>query len=98
MSSELVPGLKETTAEAVGSRVRAVRQAMKLSGTKFAAMIGVDQSLLSKIERGQRDLSREVALAVVSQTGCSLDYLYLARRDGLPAGLLARILETSRDD
>lgn len=39
--------------EAIGARVRSEREAQGISQSRFAAMVGVDQTYLSRLEQGR---------------------------------------------
>ena len=58
----------------IGSRLRAIRRAYRLTQAEVAAALGVDQSLWSKWERGQRapDLLRLMDFAHRASTSIEL--------------------------
>lgn len=88
----------ETLPSRIGGRVKLLREALNLSGRKFAAEIGVNQGALSKVERGERELSKEMALAIYAVTECSIDYLFLGRRTNMPNGLMQRLDDFERQN
>lgn len=68
----------------VGQRVRLVREAAELSLRELAQLVGSDHSTISKIERGKRELSRDMGALMSVQLGIHLNYLFLGQREYLP--------------
>ena len=58
-------------------RFTALRKKVNLSQKDFARSIGVSQSLIADIERGSREPSRKVLVAIAKKYGVSLDWLLL---------------------
>jgi len=61
--------------ENIGSRVRTMRLAQRMTQAELAAALGVSVSHLSKVEIGRHGLSRNVAERVCELWGCSADWL-----------------------
>ena len=49
-----------------GNKIRQLRTSKKIPLRKLAAFLDIDTSILSKIERGQRSASREMALKIAT--------------------------------
>lgn len=56
-----------------GTAIRALREATGLSGSAFAPRCGVSQGYMSHVERGQKQPSRAVLIAIAAQLGVPLD-------------------------
>ena len=48
--------------ETIGKKLRAIRDTRELPLRKVAAMLDIDVAILSKMERGERRLTREIVL------------------------------------
>jgi transcriptional regulator with XRE-family HTH domain len=59
----------------LGTRLRAARQAMKLTQAELGDRIGVTPQFVSQVEADKKEPGREVLVALHSQIGISLDYL-----------------------
>ncbi len=58
----------------LGQRVRAARKAAKLNGQELAAKIGMSQSYISEIERGNRNPSLPTLLRIAQVLDCPASY------------------------
>ena len=61
----------------LADRFRALRSKVNLSQKDFAQSIGVSQSVIAEIERGSREPSRSVLVAIAEKYQVSLDWLLL---------------------
>lgn len=52
------------TVLSIGEHIRKLREERKLPLRKVAAQLDIDQSILSKIERGERKVSKELILQI----------------------------------
>lgn len=59
----------------IGSRIRTIRESMSLTREQFSELIDISSSFLSQIERGDKSMSIETLMAIVSKTGFSCDYI-----------------------
>ena len=59
---------------AIGRRIRELR-GFDMTQTEFARSIGVTQSYLSAVERGQKEPGSAVLLAISQEFGKSVDWL-----------------------
>ncbi|MEJ2635556.1 MAG: helix-turn-helix transcriptional regulator [Calditrichia bacterium] len=60
-----------------------LRKALALSQTALADKLGLDQTLLSKWELGERTPSLESAMKICRLAGVSLDWLIFARGNAI---------------
>lgn len=58
-----------------GERVKEVRNALKLSLEVFGEKLGVTRAAMSNIERGQRGLTDQMAVAICRTYNVNYDYL-----------------------
>jgi transcriptional regulator with XRE-family HTH domain len=80
----------------VGSELRRVREARKLSLRNVASAVGVSASLLSQVETGKTQPSVSTLYALVNYLGISLDGLMGTPREGAPAlGIANPVVEPS---
>ncbi len=68
----------------LADRFRALRNKVNLSQKDFAQTIGVSQSVIAEIERGSREPSRSVLVAIAEKYQISLDWLLLGMGTGEP--------------
>jgi transcriptional regulator with XRE-family HTH domain len=81
---------------ATARRLRLVRIAAGYGGyknqKKFAKLLGVSPNQYNLQERGQRDLSKDVAFKIVERfPGCSLDWLWTGDYRGLTVDFAQRL-------
>ncbi len=69
--------------------------ALDLNQVGFAALVGISQPALNNYLKGLRRPDLDVAIAIQSKTGATLDWLYLGARSGLPARLLELLPDLS---
>lgn len=53
----------------IGQLTKELRTAENLSGTKFAAKVGIDQSVISRIERGDTNVTLKTLLRIARALG-----------------------------
>jgi transcriptional regulator with XRE-family HTH domain len=61
----------------IGERFRSMRSKLNLSQKEFSIETGISQSVIADIERGAKDPSRAVLLAIAQKYHVSLDWLLL---------------------
>lgn len=59
----------------VGDKIQRLREESKISQKQIALYLGVDQSMISKIENNERNASVEMLDKLSALFGCSSDYL-----------------------
>ena len=75
--------------EAVGSRIRELRQKKNLTHEALAEKIGISRDLITKIENGKRDLRSDVAVDIADALDTTCDYLL--------RGIAPENLDTAKD-
>lgn len=83
------------TNEDIAQRLVALREALDMNQSRFAALIGVTQSAMNNYEGALRRPNLDVGQRIVARTGVTLDWLYSGTRSGLPGHLLERLPELS---
>lgn len=58
-----------------GERVREIRNTLKLSLEVFGEKLGVTRAAMSNIERGQRNLTEQMAISICREYNVNYDYL-----------------------
>lgn len=61
------------TSVQIGSRIHCLRESSSISQAQLAGFLGMDQSMISKIESGERNTSVETIEKLSAFFGCSLD-------------------------
>ena len=59
----------------IGSRIRSIREGMKLSRNSFSEKINISEVFLSQIERGEKSISLNTLINICNTTGFSSDYI-----------------------
>ncbi|WP_174647576.1 helix-turn-helix domain-containing protein [Flavobacterium davisii] len=57
---------REISTETIGEKLRHIREKKELSLRKVAALLDIDVAILSKIERGERRITKEVVLKLAN--------------------------------
>jgi transcriptional regulator with XRE-family HTH domain len=78
----VVPGPLATAPEALGARVRALREAMSLSLRDLAERSGVSAPMLSQVERGETSPTLQVAGRIAAGLDLRLSQLLRLDEDG----------------
>lgn len=58
-----------------GERVKEVRKSLNLTLEKFGKKLGVGKTAISNIEKGNRNLTEQMALAICREYNVNYDYL-----------------------
>ena len=59
----------------IGSRIRSIREGMKLSRCSFAEKLNISEVFLSQVERGEKSISLNTLTNICNVTGASSDYI-----------------------
>jgi len=87
-----------SSAEAVGRRIRILREAKGWPGQgPFAALLDVSQSRLSNWETQGFMIPPDMAVKLCSLTGATTDYIYRGDLSGLSASLIQAIKAREED-
>lgn len=84
--------------ENVAKRLIWLREYFNLSQKEFAETIGVQSAQLNNWERARHRLSLEGALKINDVYGTTLDFLFLDRRETLPADMARSLASSPRVD
>ena len=76
----------------VAPRLAALREALGLNKTDFAARIGIDKSSYTKIEKGEKPLLVGSAYRIYQLYGVDLNYIYMGQVRDLPGSLSNAII------
>lgn len=76
-------------------RLAALMTALNKKQVEFASLIGVSQPALNNYLKGLRRPDIDVAIAIQSRTGATLDWIYLGDRSGLPVRLATELPDLS---
>ena len=82
----------EMSTTRVGSRIAAMREALKMSKAQFADSAGIDRSALSRIEAGRDGLGIQKALIISEIYGFGLNYIYRGDLSDTPISLRVELL------
>ena len=61
--------------ETIGEKLRHIREEKELPLRKVAALLDIDVAILSKMERGERRITKEVVLKLADIYNCNADGL-----------------------
>jgi len=64
--------------EKIGEKLRHIREEKELPLRKVAALLDIDVAILSKMERGERRITKEVVLKLANIYGCDSDELMIS--------------------
>lgn len=84
-------------AEAVSRNVRALRQLRGLTQADLAALVGLNQSLITRIENGKREVSVGEAWALAASLGVPVSDLFTATSTYYDGLLIARVRAPLRE-
>lgn len=59
----------------IGSRIRSIREGMKLSRNTFSEKINISEVFLSQVERGEKSISLNTLINICNKTGFSSDFI-----------------------
>ncbi|AWB21214.1 XRE family transcriptional regulator [Methylobacterium currus] len=65
-----------TSKEAIGARLKLVREALELSQAEICRRAGIATNTWNNYEKGKNRISLDEALKVANATGIPLDYIY----------------------
>jgi len=64
--------------ETIGEKLRQIREEKELTLRKVAALLDIDVAILSKMERGERRITKEVVLKLADIYGYNADELLVS--------------------
>jgi len=84
--------------EKIGRQIKAYREAFGINQTQIARFLGVDQSYISKIEKGERQISVNFLENLCDLFGCQLSDLDSPEPTGLTTHLSFRANAIDEND
>lgn len=85
----------EDAPEAVGARLKAVREILKMTKRDFAGRAGISEQVYGAAENGSRDLSLPAAKQLRRTYSLPLEFLYFGKMEDLPARLSNALMSKS---
>jgi transcriptional regulator with XRE-family HTH domain len=79
--------------EAIGARLKATREAMRMQQAAFSRMVGIEPQAWNNYERGAKRIAIDQALKVCRATGVSLDWIYRGMSAQLPVNLATALAQ-----
>jgi transcriptional regulator with XRE-family HTH domain len=79
----------------IAMRLDALMKALNLKQVEFAGLVGISQPALNNYLKALRRPDLDVAIAIQSRTGVTLDWIYLGDRSGLPIRLASVLPDLS---
>ncbi|KGM47451.1 helix-turn-helix domain-containing protein [Pseudooceanicola atlanticus] len=74
----------EDSREAVGARLKKVREILGMAKKEFAEKAGISEQVYGPFENAKRDLSLQSAKKLRKAYSLPLDFLYFGKTDDLP--------------
>lgn len=74
----------EDSREAVGARLKKVREILSMAKKEFAEKAGISEQVYGPFENAKRDLSLQSAKKLRKAYSLPLDFLYFGKTDDLP--------------
>lgn len=82
----------------VGERIKNLREASGLTQHQIADYLGMDQSLLSRVEKNERQMNLEALDKLTNLFGCSIQYNDAISEERAPLKFAFRASEISSED
>lgn len=82
---------KEMEPEAIGARLRLVREAFGLKPAEMADALGIERTYWSRFEKGRRPINDETGYALVERFNLTFDFLLLGKMDKLPLDVAEKL-------
>jgi len=86
--------------EAVGARLRALREHHEMNQAQFAASVQINATSYGRIEKGLKPLKADMAFRIAERWGVSMDFLYRGHLTELPPkladSLMANLMKGDR--
>lgn len=82
----LIWAMPQTT-KAIASRLKMTREALEVPSADLCRAIDCKPNRWSQYESGERRITEAVAIRLCDAYGLTLDWIYRAKPDGLPARL-----------
>ena len=78
----------------IGSRIRSIRENMKLSRCSFSEKLNISEVFLSQVERGEKSISLNTLTNICNTTSASSDYILFGdKSNSAISNRIVKILE-----
>lgn len=64
----------------IGKRIKLLREESKLTQTKVAEYLELDQSMIAKMEKGERNITSDVIEKIAALFCCTVDYILFGEK------------------
>lgn len=81
-----------------GKRFRELRECSKLNQTQLAGFLNIDQSYISKFEKGERKMGVDILEKACNLFGCTLKYLEDEHAEYVPMSIAFRSNNLQTED
>lgn len=82
----------------IGKRIRSLRDESKLTQTKLSEYLSLDQSMIAKIEKGERNITSDVIEKLSALFCCTVDYLLFGENQEQKCTVSFRTNNLTSDD
>lgn len=91
------PAPSPESMEAIAQRLRATREAFRMTQAAFSRLVGIEPQAWNNYERGAKRIAIDQALKVCRATGVSLDWIYRGMAAQLPVNLATALQDREND-
>ena len=82
----------------IGKRIRYLRDESKLTQTKLSEYLSLDQSMIEKIEKGERNITSDVIEKLSALFCCTVDYILFGENQEQKCTVSFRTNNLTSDD
>lgn len=82
----------------IGERIKNLREESKLTQAKIAEYLSFDQSMIAKMEKGERNISSDVIEKLSALFCCTADYILFGEGQGQKCTVSFRTNNLTSDD
>ena len=82
----------------IGKRIKSLREESKLTQTKIAEYLSLDQSMIAKMEKGERNITSDVIEKLSALFCCTVDYILFGEHQEQKCMVSFRTSNLTSDD
>ena len=82
----------------IGKRIKSLREESKLTQTKIAEYLSLDQSMIAKMEKGERNITSDVIEKLSALFCCTVDYILFGENQEQKCMVSFRTSNLTSDD
>lgn len=82
----------------IGKRIKMLRDESNLTQAKVAAYLSLDQSMIAKIEKGERNITSDVIEKLSALFCCTVDYILFGEKQEQKCRISFRTGDLTSDD